>query len=162
MITEPSHKGEVFAASDQSQTWRNPAEQTTLPWRSGQLFFINMKNSNTSSRPKVTLLPQQKPGRNAGRKLPTLLMRKFLRLYNINSSDNINGQHSDHSISLYYGTDISGRALPLCPSFRSDIGQLKILLFCTLAAILSQDILIETFCFLTQVLKLEVIYLLYM
>ena len=120
-ISARSHKGEVFAASDQSQTCRNPAAQPTLPWRSRQLFFNNMKNSNTSSRPKATMLLQQKSGKNAGRKLLTLLMRKFVRSYNINLSDNINGQHSDHTMSLYYGTDVSGRALPQWSSFHSHI-----------------------------------------
>ena len=86
-----------------------------------QLFFNNMKNSNTSSRPKATLLLQQKPGRNAGRKLLTLLMCKFMRSYKITLLVNINGQHSDHTMSLYYGTDVWGRSLPQCPSFHRDI-----------------------------------------
>ena len=75
-ISARSHKGEVLTASDQSQTWRNSAEQTTLPWRSRQLFFNNMKNSITSSRPKATLLLQQKPGRNTGRQL---LIREIIQ-----------------------------------------------------------------------------------
>ena len=92
-------------------------EQTIIIHKYEEFKHIIQAKSNTVA----TLMQQQKPGRNAGRKLPTLLMCKFTRSYNINISDNINGQHSDHTMPLYYGTDVWGRALPQCPSFHSDI-----------------------------------------